>query len=113
MEGAKRNPTVFYRTILIIRFDGCLLPRFRGHRHIIAPLSHVRDSLSRKVLVVQVDFAGIIQAIIIIVVVLVLARPVGGYLVSVYFKERSRFDTLFGPFERALFRTLGVDRPKI
>jgi K+-transporting ATPase ATPase A chain len=59
--------------------------------------------------VIQVDFAGIIQAIIIIVVVLILARPVGGYLVSVYFKERSRFDTLFGPFERALFRILGVN----
>jgi len=59
--------------------------------------------------VVQVDFAGIVQAIIIIVVVLALTRPVGGYVVAVYFKERSRFDTLFGPFERALFRILGVN----
>jgi K+-transporting ATPase ATPase A chain len=59
--------------------------------------------------VVQVDFAGIVQAVIIIVLLLLLARPVGGYLVAVYFKERSRFDTLFGPIERALFRMLGVD----
>ncbi|MGZ8875957.1 MAG: potassium-transporting ATPase subunit KdpA [Halobacteriota archaeon] len=58
---------------------------------------------------IQVDFAGIIQAIIIIVVVLVLTRPVGRYLVTVYFKERSRFDALFGPLERALFRILGVN----
>jgi len=59
--------------------------------------------------VVQVDFAGIVQAIIIIVVVLVLTRPVGRYLVTVYFKEHSRFDALFGPLERALFRILGVN----
>src|SRR5674476_407881 len=107
--SAKSWPRVFYRTIPIIWFDGCFLPRVCGHRHITAPLSHVRDSLSRKVLVVQVDFAGIVQAIIIIVVVLVLTRPVGRYLVTIYFKEHSRFDALFGPLERALFRILGVN----
>ncbi|MEI7827238.1 MAG: potassium-transporting ATPase subunit KdpA [Euryarchaeota archaeon] len=52
---------------------------------------------------------GIIQAAAIIVLVLLLTRPVGRYLVTVYFKQRSRFDTLFGPLERGLFRILGVN----
>jgi K+-transporting ATPase ATPase A chain len=56
-----------------------------------------------------VDAIGIVQAIIIIAAVLLLARPVGRYLVAVYFKERSRLDTLFGPIERLLFRLIGVD----
>ena len=55
------------------------------------------------------DVVGIVQTIVVLVIVLLLTRPVGRYLVSVYFKERSRFDTLFGPFERGLFRILGVD----
>ncbi len=45
----------------------------------------------------------------IIVLVLLLTRPIGGYLVTVYFKQRSRFDALFGPLERGLFRILGVN----
>jgi potassium-transporting ATPase potassium-binding subunit len=56
-----------------------------------------------------VDAIGIVQAIIIIAAVLLLARPAGRYLVAVYFKERSRLDTLFGPIERLLFRLIGVD----
>jgi len=55
------------------------------------------------------DVVGIAQTIAVLVVVLLLIRPVGRYLVSVYFKERSRFDTLFGPVERGLFWMLGVD----
>jgi len=43
------------------------------------------------------------------VLVLLLARPVGGYLVTVYFKQRSRYDVLFDPLERGLFRVLGVN----
>jgi K+-transporting ATPase ATPase A chain len=56
-----------------------------------------------------VDLLGIIQTAVIIVLVLLLARPVGGYLVTVYFKQRSRFDALFDPLERGLFRILGVN----
>ncbi len=55
------------------------------------------------------DPLGIIQAAVIIVIVLLLTRPMGGYLVSVFFKQRSRFDALFGPLERGLFRILGVN----
>jgi K+-transporting ATPase ATPase A chain len=55
------------------------------------------------------DAAGILQTIIVLLVVLLFARPVGRYLISVYFKERSRFDTLFEPFERAVYWLLGVN----
>jgi K+-transporting ATPase ATPase A chain len=55
------------------------------------------------------DVVEILQTIVVLVIVLLLIRPVGRYLVGVYFKERSRFDTLFEPFERGLFRILGVN----
>ena len=43
---------------------------------------------------------------------LLLVRPVGGYLVGVFFKERSRLDALFGPIERGLYWAVGVDPSK-
>ncbi len=55
------------------------------------------------------DSLGIIQAAAIIGLVLLLTRPVGGYLVTVYFKQRSRYDALFSPVERGLFRIVGVN----
>jgi len=55
------------------------------------------------------DSLAIIQAAAIIVLALLLTRPVGGYLVTVYFKQRSRYDALFDPLERGLFRILGVN----
>jgi K+-transporting ATPase ATPase A chain len=55
------------------------------------------------------DVVEILQTIVVLAVVLVFVRPVGRYLVSVYFKERSRFDALFEPIERGLFWILGVN----
>jgi K+-transporting ATPase ATPase A chain len=55
------------------------------------------------------DAVEIFQTIIVLLVVLLFVRPVGRYLVSVFFKERSRFDALFEPFERGLYWLLGVN----
>ena len=55
------------------------------------------------------DLLDFIQAIVVLVVVLLLVRPVGRYLVTVFFKERSRLDSLFEPFERGIFWLLGVN----
>jgi K+-transporting ATPase ATPase A chain len=55
------------------------------------------------------DLPSIIAVVVIIVAQLLLIRPTGRYMVLVYFKERSRFDSFFGPTERLLYRALGVD----
>jgi K+-transporting ATPase ATPase A chain len=55
------------------------------------------------------DVLGVVQIIVELTAVLLLVRPVGGYVVSVFFKERSRLDALFGPIERGLYWAIGVD----
>src|SRR5665811_1098504 len=55
------------------------------------------------------DVLSVVQIIIELAAVLLLARPVGGYLVGVFFKERSRLDALFRPIERGLYWAVGVD----
>ena len=55
------------------------------------------------------DILGVVQIILELAAVLLLVRPVGSYLVGVFFKERSRLDALFGPIERGLHWAVGVD----
>jgi K+-transporting ATPase, KdpA len=55
------------------------------------------------------EVLGVVQIIVELAAVLLLVRPVGGYLVGVFFKERSRLDALFGPIERGLYWAIGVD----
>ncbi|HYB59188.1 MAG TPA: potassium-transporting ATPase subunit KdpA, partial [Candidatus Acidoferrales bacterium] len=55
------------------------------------------------------DLTSIVAVVVIIVAQVLLIRPMGRYMLLVYFKERSRFDSFFGPIERLLFRVLGVD----
>jgi K+-transporting ATPase ATPase A chain len=55
------------------------------------------------------DVLGVVQTIAELAIVLLLARPIGGYLVGVFFKERSRLDVLFGPIERGLYWAVGVN----
>jgi K+-transporting ATPase ATPase A chain len=56
-----------------------------------------------------VDLSSVIAVVVIVVVQLLLIRPTGRYMLTVYYKERSRFDSFFGPVERLLFRALGVN----
>jgi len=58
------------------------------------------------------DVLSVVQTIVELAAVLLLVRPVGGYLVGVFFKERSRLDALFGPIERGLYWAVGVDPSK-
>jgi K+-transporting ATPase ATPase A chain len=58
------------------------------------------------------DVLSVVQTVVELAAVLLLVRPVGGYLVGVFFKERSRLDALFGPIERGLYWTVGVDPSK-
>jgi K+-transporting ATPase ATPase A chain len=55
------------------------------------------------------DVLGVVQTIAELAIVLLLARPIGGYLVGFFFKERSRLDVLFGPIERGLYWAVGVN----
>ena len=57
----------------------------------------------------RLDLTSIIAVVVIIIVQILLIRPMGRYMLTVYYKERSRFDWFFGPVERLLFRALGVN----
>jgi K+-transporting ATPase ATPase A chain len=52
-----------------------------------------------------------LQLILYIVVLLVLAWPVGVYMARVYQGERTIFDPLFRPIERLIYRAAGVQAP--
>ncbi|MGZ4863539.1 MAG: potassium-transporting ATPase subunit KdpA [Halobacteriota archaeon] len=58
------------------------------------------------------DVLSVVQIVVELAAVLLLVRPVGGYLVGVFFKERSRLDVLFGPIERGLYWAVGIDPSK-
>ncbi|KIL36751.1 potassium ABC transporter ATPase [Gordoniibacillus kamchatkensis] len=51
---------------------------------------------------------GFVQVTITLVIILALVKPVGSYLVKVFDYERTGLDRIFGPFERAVYRIMGV-----
>lgn len=55
------------------------------------------------------DLISLVQVIVIFVIALLLIRPMGRYMVNVYFKERSRIDGIFTPVENAIFRVTGIN----
>jgi potassium-transporting ATPase potassium-binding subunit len=51
---------------------------------------------------------GIVQVVITLVIILLLVKPVGSYLVKVFNYEKTGLDRIFGPFERMTYRIMGV-----
>ncbi|MZQ84082.1 potassium-transporting ATPase subunit KdpA [Paenibacillus sp. 5J-6] len=51
---------------------------------------------------------GLLQVVITLVVIMLLVKPVGSYLVKVFSSEKSGLDRVFGPFERVSYRLMGV-----
>lgn len=51
---------------------------------------------------------GLLQVVITLVIIMLLVKPVGSYLVKVFGSEKSGLDRVFGPFERATYRLVGV-----
>lgn len=53
--------------------------------------------------------AGIVQIVIYLIVLLMLVKPLGGYMARVYCGERTGLDRLLGPVERLIYRLAGVN----
>lgn len=51
---------------------------------------------------------GLLQVVITLVIIMLLVKPVGSYLVKVFGYEKSGLDRVFGPFERVTYRLVGV-----
>ncbi|WP_410515256.1 potassium-transporting ATPase subunit KdpA [Paenibacillus sp. BR2-3] len=51
---------------------------------------------------------GIVQIAITLVIILLLVKPMGSYLVKVFDYEKTSLDRIFGPFERIIYRMMGV-----
>ncbi len=51
---------------------------------------------------------GLLQVVITLVIIMILVKPVGSYLVKVFGYEKSGLDRVFGPFERVSYRLMGV-----
>jgi K+-transporting ATPase ATPase A chain len=54
------------------------------------------------------DAITLAQPFVVLAVVLLLARPLGRYIVGVYFKKQTRMDQVFEPIENLIFRVVGV-----
>lgn len=56
---------------------------------------------------------GLLQIAVTLVIVMLLVKPVGSYLVNVFGKEKTKVDRIFGPLERPIYRLIGVreDQP--
>jgi K+-transporting ATPase ATPase A chain len=54
-------------------------------------------------------FNGILQIVIYLIVLLLLAKPLGAFMARVYQDERTFLDRLLGPLERLVYRLAGVD----
>ncbi len=57
-------------------------------------------------------FSGVVGIITVVALVLILSIPLGGYIHRVFTGERSWFEPIFAPFERLLYRLIGVN-PKV
>ncbi|WP_219839187.1 potassium-transporting ATPase subunit KdpA [Paenibacillus sp. R14(2021)] len=51
---------------------------------------------------------GFVQVAITLVIIMLLVKPAGIYLCNVFSQEKTRLDRVFGPFERMLYRIMGV-----
>lgn len=51
---------------------------------------------------------GVLQIIVTLVIILLLVKPVGNYLVKVFDYEKTGLDRFFGPLERAVYRLIGI-----
>ncbi|SFJ84225.1 K+-transporting ATPase ATPase A chain [Paenibacillus sp. UNC496MF] len=51
---------------------------------------------------------GFVQVAVTLVIIMLLVKPVGTYLVKVFSQERTGLDRVFGPVERLLYRIMGV-----
>lgn len=51
---------------------------------------------------------GILQVVVTLLIIVLLIKPVGSYLVKVYDSEKTGLDRFFGPFERLVYRLIGV-----
>jgi len=51
---------------------------------------------------------GIVQIVVTLLLVLLLVKPVGNYLVKVFDYEKTGLDRFFGPGERLIYRLIGV-----
>ncbi len=61
---------------------------------------------------VRLSANGIIQLVLYVVVLLALAKPLGGYMARVYSGGRTRLGPVLQPVERVLYRLMGV-RPEV
>ncbi len=51
---------------------------------------------------------GILQVVITLLLIVLLVKPVGSYLVKVYDYEKTGLDRIFRPFERMIYRLIGI-----
>jgi K+-transporting ATPase ATPase A chain len=51
---------------------------------------------------------GFVQVAITLIIIMLLVKPVGSYLVKVFNYEKTGLDRVFGPFERITYRIMGV-----
>ncbi|WP_308639962.1 potassium-transporting ATPase subunit KdpA [Paenibacillus silvisoli] len=51
---------------------------------------------------------GFVQVAITLIIIMLLVKPVGGYLVKVFQQEKTGLDRVFGPVERLIYRLIGV-----
>ena len=51
---------------------------------------------------------GFVQVAITLIIIMLLVKPVGSYLVKVFDYEKTGLDRVFGPFERITYRMMGV-----
>lgn len=53
---------------------------------------------------------GILQVIVTLVLVAILVKPVGLYLVKVFDYEPTKLDRIFGPFENVIYKLIGIKK---
>jgi K+-transporting ATPase ATPase A chain len=56
---------------------------------------------------------GILQVIFTLVIIMLLVKPVGNYLVKVFDYENTRLDKFFGPIENTIYRLTGVKKDEM
>ncbi len=54
-------------------------------------------------------FNGILQIVVYLIVLVLLAKPLGTFMARVYTGERTFLDPILGPVERFIYRLMGVD----
>ena len=52
---------------------------------------------------------GIVQVAVTLLIIMLLVKPAGSYLVKVFDRQRTGLDRVFGGSERVLYRLMGVN----